>query len=170
MLPKKPSERLRLLRWIVPLALAVLVAVYQLVLVRWLRGSFGEDFHFWSEMLIYGIGGPLLAFLVLDYLGRWQEERETSELQAKLLEETRKRLSISHGLSDEALQTLYAISILLDSLKTSLPEVTPEAASMLHETEQALEAAMLKIRNHLQTSGKTPPTNGKTICRAQEKA
>jgi hypothetical protein len=150
MFSNKPISRLRLLRWAVPLSLALLVAVYQLGLARWVLQVYGEQYHTLAEILFYGIGGPLLALLSLDFLIRWLEERETSELQARILEETRATIAASRGLNDETLQTLYAISILLETVKSSSPELPAEKSGLIKEAQHALESAMARLRAHLQ--------------------
>ena len=157
MFSKKLTARFRLLRWAVPLSLAVLVAIYQLGLARWILQEYGERYHTLAEILFYGIGGPLLAFLSLDFLIRWLEERETSELQSRILEETRANIATSRGLNDETLQTLYAISIMLDTLKSSPLETPFEKATLLQEAESALDKTMARLRMHLQDPSFSQP-------------
>ena len=163
--PRKISRRMHLLRWAGPLTLAAFVVFYQLVFARWIQDTFGVQAHNIAELLIYATGGPLLAFLVLDYLGRWLEERETSELQAQILAETRENLMLSRELSDDSLQTLYAVSVILTSLESILRDSSPESARMLQETEEAVEGSMNRLREHLQTlpASKGISNNGKSI-------
>jgi hypothetical protein len=165
MFSSKLPPRLRLLRWAVPLSLAVLVAVYQLGLARWILLEYGEQYHTLAEILFYGIGGPLLALLSLDFLIRWLEERETSELQSRILEETRANMAASRGLNDETLQTLYAVSIMLETLKSTDPDLPPEKAGLLREAESALAKTMARIRAYLQEPvlRKPGPTNGNRV-------
>jgi len=149
--PRKISRQMHLLHWAVPLTLAAFVVFYQLVFASWIQDTFGVQAHNIAELLIYATGGPLLAFLVLDYLGRWIQERETSELQAQILAETRENLLLSRELSDDALQTLYAVSVVLTSLESTLRESSPRSARTLQETEEAVEGSMNRLREHLQT-------------------
>ena len=160
--PRKISRRMHLLRWAVPLTLAAFVVFYQLVFARWIQDTFGIQAHNIAEILIYATSGPLLAFLVLDYLGRWIEEKETSELQAQMLAETRENLLLSRELSDDALQTLYAVSVVLTSLESTLRETSPGTARVLQETEEAVEGSMSRLREHLQilSAPKNTPFNG----------
>jgi hypothetical protein len=150
MFSTKLNARLRLLRWAVPLSLAVLVAVFQLGLARWILQQYGEQYHSLAEILFYGIGGPLLALFSLDFFIRWLEERETSELQSRILEQTRANMAASRKINDDTLQTLYAVSIMLETLKSSLPEIPIEKAGLLQETESALAGTMTRLRAHLQ--------------------
>jgi signal transduction histidine kinase len=162
MFSNKLTARIRLLRWAVPLSLAVLVVIYQLGLARWIHQAYGEQYHTFAEIFFYGIGGPLLAFLSLDFLIRWLEERETSELQSKILEETRANIATSRSINDETLQTLYAISVMLNTLKSSLPEIPSEKTDLLQEAESALDKSMSRLRLHLQDPlfGQQPSKNG----------
>ena len=144
-------RRFRLMQRLIPAALVLLVVVYEIGPARWIHHTVGEDYHFVAEILVYGTIGPALAFLLLDFVGRWLEERDTAELQAQVLAHARESERISHELSDEALQTLFAASALLASLKSTLPEMRTETAGTWLETEAALNRAIQKLRDHLQT-------------------
>lgn len=82
MLPAKLPDRIRLLRWAFPLALIILVGLYQLGLARWVHNRYSDPVHFGLEVLFYGTGGPLLAFWVLTLVGRWLDEKEHAEQAA----------------------------------------------------------------------------------------
>ena len=153
----KTLQRLRLLRWAIPLVLALLVAVYYLFVAPWVQAVFGGRYQLLAEILFYGIGGPLLAFISLDLLIRWLEERETSELQSQILEKTRDHMAASQSLNDEALQTLYAVSILIEPLQAALPENHPETASGLEEAKGAVHRTMTRLRDHLQGPSNSLP-------------
>ena len=59
MLPVTLPARIRLLRWAFPFALAVLVALYQLGLARWVHDRYSDPVHFGVEILFYGTGGGI---------------------------------------------------------------------------------------------------------------
>jgi len=139
-----------MLQWMVPLGLVLLVVIYQLGPARWILTSLGVEQHLIAEILVFAIVGPLLAYWLLHFLSRWIEEREISELQAQLLAQTRERARISHELSDKALQTLFAASILLSTLQSTLGDLTPEEASTLLKSQEALNSAIRQIRDHLE--------------------
>ena len=141
----------RWLQFLVPAALVVLVAVYEIGPAHWLHDRLGEEAHFVAEILVYGSVGPVLAFLLLHLLGRWIEEKETSDLQARVLAQAYEHVRISHKLSDDALQALFAASMLLASLKSSLPDPLPETASNLLAVQRSLDSAIRRLRDHLQT-------------------
>ncbi len=141
--------RIRSLRWILPPLIALLVAVYELGPARWLEQALGPQSHFALKFLVYGTLGPLLAFFLLDFISRWLEERQTSELQSQVLAETQEHARQSRRLSDDALQTLFAASILLGQVKAALPEDQPESAVYLAEIERALDQNIQALRGHL---------------------
>ena len=133
----------------VPLGLVLLVVIYQLGPARWILETYGLGQHLLVEVLIFAVVGPILAYWLFHFVGRWIEERETSELQAQLLAHTRQQARISHELSDEALQTLFAASILLSTLQSSLSNRSPEETSTLLQAQDALNCAIDQIRDHL---------------------
>jgi signal transduction histidine kinase len=90
-----------------------------------------------------------MAFLLLDILGRWLEERETSELQTLILAQAREHARIDRELNDSVLQSLFAASILLDSINANLPELPAEVAAHFQETNRALDETIQQLRSHL---------------------
>jgi signal transduction histidine kinase len=143
-------RRFHVLQKLIPAALVLLVVVYEIGPARWIHDVLGEDAHFVAEILVYGTVGPVLAFLLLDFVGRWLDERDTTEVQAQVLADARESERIGRELSDEALQTLFAASALLASFKSTLSEIPPETAAALRDTEQMLDQAIQKLRDHLQ--------------------
>ena len=139
-----------MLQWMVPLGLVLVVVIYQIGPARWILESLGEEQHLIAEILVFAVVGPVLAYWLLHFLRRWIDEREISELQAQLLAHTREQARISHELSDKALQTLFAASILLSALQSSLGDLTPEEASTLLKSQEALNSAIQQIRDHLE--------------------
>jgi signal transduction histidine kinase len=142
--------RVRWLRHILPAGLLLLVVIYEIGPAYWIHNAFGEQYHFLAEILVYGTVGPVLAFLLLDLLDRWLEERETTEAQAQRLAQIDAHAKISQQLNDDALQMLFAASILLASLKSNWDDMPPDTRYNLLETEQALDRAIQQLRDHLQ--------------------
>lgn len=141
---------LKVLRWVLPLALLLIVIAYETVVAPWFHDGFGEKYHYLSEIIFYGTIGPILAFVLLDFLDRWLEEKETNDLQSRILAEVKAYAGMSHKLNDEALQTLFAVSMLLSSLEASIQRKDPEAAALLKEAENTLGIAINEIREHLE--------------------
>jgi signal transduction histidine kinase len=150
-LPLSPIRRRihRLMR-VIPISLLLFVFVYEFSLSAWAESRLGAGYHL-IDLLIYGLVGPVSAYLVLHFLDRWLEERETSELQAQLLTQARQRAQTSAELSDTALQTLFAASILISSLKSGSTELLPETKIDLARTEESLNRAIQQIRDHLES-------------------
>lgn len=142
-------ERLRLLSWIVPLAMLVIVVGYEIGPSRWLYERYGFEFHLVAELIIFATVGPALAFAILQLLQRWLEERDTSELQAALLARSRAEAEGSRQLNDDALQVLFAAGVLIDTLKSSNQELPPELVAQVDDTERALREAVAQLRGHL---------------------
>lgn len=101
MLPAKLPDRIRLLRWAFPLALTILVALYQLGPARWVHNRYSDPVHFGVEILFYGTGGPLLAFWVLTLVSHWLDEKEHAEQSARASE--RRLASITAASADAIL-------------------------------------------------------------------
>lgn len=144
-------RRVHVLQRLVPIGLVLFVVLYEVGPADWIHTQLGNNYHVLAEILVYGALGPLLAYLLLHFLDRWLEERETSELQSQLLAQERLRAKISRELTDDALQTLFAASVLMTSLKSALGEVPPQTADALRDTEAAVDRAIQQLRDHLQT-------------------
>jgi hypothetical protein len=142
-------HRMNVLKILVPGIMLVLVGVYELGPARWIQTLFGDAHHFWAEILFYGTLGPALAYVVLEILSRWLEERETNELQSRVLAQAREQAKAHDKLSDDALQALFAATILLSSLETTMPELSPETVAQLRGTRQALEQTILRVSAYL---------------------
>lgn len=153
-------KRIRFLRLALPTSVIALVAIYLLGPARWIHTTFGLEYHMLVELIFFGSLGPLVAFLVLDLLSRWIEERQTSELQARVLEEARADAHRTRMLSDTALQAIFAASIQLASLRKQMPDLSPEASQALDEANHALQRAVHPLRTYLEK--KPTKTNGST--------
>jgi signal transduction histidine kinase len=143
-------RRIRTLQWMAPLGLVLLVVVYQLGPARWILETFGLEQHLVAEIFVFAVVGPLLAYWLLHFMSRWIEEKELSELQSQLLIHTREQARLSRELSDKALQTLFAASILLSTLQSSLNDLSPEETSTLLQTQEAMNSAIRQIRDDLE--------------------
>ena len=142
-------HRLPRLRWLIPLGLALLVVAYEIGPAFWIYQSFGIDMHIVVEIVVFGTVGPLLAFFLLNFLERWLEERETSDLQAKILAQAQQDAQASRLLSDDAIQMVFAAGTLITSLKESHPELSAETAVQIQAIETSLNQAITQIRSHL---------------------
>ena len=134
-------RRLDLLRWLVPAALLALVAANELFLARWVHVRWGDAASTTLNVLLYGSVGPLLAYFLLTFVDRWLEEREAGSLKLHALYHAQAQVRRSHDLTDDAIQTLFATSIVLDTL----PELSPEAAGNFQEARRAVNHAIEQL-------------------------
>ena len=81
-----PRKRIAILRWVLPLAFAIMAALYQLGPARWVHTNYGDPVHFGIEILFYGTAGPVLAFWALTVVGRWIDDKEQAERLAQASE------------------------------------------------------------------------------------
>ena len=143
--PRYLRQRVDRLRWLAPAGLLLLVIINELGLARWVEAHIGHTASVTLDILIYGSVGPVLAYLLLTVVGRWLEERETSEAQAEALHRVRAQAQHSHDLTDDALQTLFATSLMLDTLARELPNLSPEATAQYREAEKAVNRAIEQL-------------------------
>lgn len=94
-------QRIATLRWVLPLGFSALATLYQLLWARWVHDTYGDPAHFAIEILFYSTAGPLLAFWMLTLIGRWLDEKEHVEKQARASE--RRLASITAASADAIL-------------------------------------------------------------------
>ncbi len=145
-------RRLGLLKWLLPAGLLFIVVAYEIGPAQWIKRNIGDTYDFWSEIVVYGSIGPLLAFALLHFLGRWLEERETSDLQALVLAQARQQAELGHQLSDDVLQSLFAVSTLLASLEAHASELPPDAQVQLRKAQATLNQTVQQLHAYLQES------------------
>ena len=142
-------HRLHLLKWLIPAVLVVVVVVFEAGPSEWLKAAYGSAIHLAIDILLYGTLGPVLAYLGLVILERWLEERDTAELQAQALAQAREQMRISRQLNDDALQTLFAASLLLNSMESGAGQLPTDVATQLGAADEALHHAIHSLRDHL---------------------
>lgn len=144
-------RRLRLLRWLVPLTMALLVVAYEALPGPWLLERFGLGVHTAVEILLFGTIGPLLAFVVLDFLGRWLDERETSDLQSQLMAEAREDVRRSRELCDDAVQALFSAGALISALQAEAQaNGLPQSSTPIAATQAKMDEIVAALRGHLE--------------------
>lgn len=150
-MPKVASSRrqLGLLKWFVPVGLVLLVVAYELGPSRWIYNSLGFTYHLLVEIMLFGTVGPLLAFVILELLGRWIAERETADLQAQLLAQASEKDQQVRQVGDDTLQILFATSLLITTIKSDQSGLPTTTAAQIEITEQALGEAIQRVRSQL---------------------
>jgi len=141
-------HKLRLLKRLIPLGLILIVAAYELGPSRWIYNAYGFNSHLIFEILIFGTIGPLLAYLALELLNRWIEEKETADIQSALLSKAKEKELQVRQLNDDTLQVLFASSLLMTIIK-SRDTIPPNITAQIEVTEKALDESIDKIRVHL---------------------
>jgi hypothetical protein len=137
------------LRWGVPASLILMVGIYAISVAPWLYGRYGFAQFLLVEILLFGTVGPLIVFILLDFLVRWLDERDTSDLQAQMLAQARQEAHTCRELSDDALQILFSAGNLIATLKATHPELEEEQRRQIETTEAALNTAAERIRQKL---------------------
>lgn len=81
MLPNKLSDRLRLMHWALPAAIAILAAVYQIGPARYVHENFGPWAHYGMEVILYATVGPIILWFVLGIVRTWIQQKEQAEAE-----------------------------------------------------------------------------------------
>jgi hypothetical protein len=157
------QRRLLRLRRLSPPVLLFLVAAYQMGPARWVHDRLGESQHFLAEIVAFGLAAALIGYILPELALRWNEERETSELQALALIGERERMQRAHELSDEAVQALYAAGILLRVDGRSPKTIADRTLDLLNRSHRSLTLAMAYLRNPLPRSDAHASVNSKDV-------
>src|SRR5512143_2147924 len=144
MLPNKLSDRLRLIHWALPAAIALFAAIYQIGPARYVHENFGPWAHYSMEVLLYGALAPILMWFVLGIVRTWVQQKEQAEaevyrlnieLQQRVEERTRELRAKAEELS-AANQRLQE----LDRLKSEFVSlVSHELRAPLTNVRSAIE-------------------------------
>ncbi|MEK7439873.1 MAG: ATP-binding protein [Chloroflexota bacterium] len=81
------SQRISTLRWLLPIALAILSVIYQLGPAAWVHDRFSHDLHYIVEIFFYGLVGPMFVYMAVGQISRWLEEKEHVEYLARTHEQ-----------------------------------------------------------------------------------
>lgn len=150
--PGRARNALLLLNWIIPPILILLAIGFQLGPAQWIYNNLGFSYHIVAETTVFALIGPILAAIVIYLFRLWLEERDTADLQAKLLAQIRQESERSRQLNDDALQILFASGIMIDTLKASHPTLPDEMVNKVEATEAELHTAVEQLRRHLLNS------------------
>lgn len=142
-------RKLGLLRWLIPLGMVLLVVAYEFGPSRWIHDSLGFTYHLWAEILFFGTIGPLLAFLLIEFLDRWLVEKENAEIRANLLAIAKKKELEVSQISDDTIQVLFAAGLLITNFKSEQYDPSLINTSQIEITEQALHDAIQKLRSQI---------------------
>lgn len=73
------SRRVHMLRWALPVAIAAIVIVYQLIFAAYVHDIYGHAAHTFTEIFFYAGLGPIVSWAVLNQISRWLNEKEAAE-------------------------------------------------------------------------------------------
>lgn len=141
-------QQLRRWRWLLPLSLMLFVFFFEIGPSRWIYERLGYGPHMVADILLFGTIGPILVSLLLAFVSRWLEERQTSDLQVRLLTQTQQAASRSRQLNDDAVQILFAASALIDTLEAS-HDLPQETAVQVQTMQRTLQSTIEQLRQHL---------------------
>jgi signal transduction histidine kinase len=141
-------RRLHWLQWAAPAVMAMAVVFYVVGPGELIYRTQGYQRHQIAEILFFGTIGPVLIFFLFNLLGRWLEERETSELQALVLAQAREHARISREVTDDALQAIFAASVMLNSLESRVPDLPPEVIDQLRQANRAMDPILQQLYAH----------------------
>jgi PAS domain S-box-containing protein len=77
------DQRVRFLRWSLPLVIAAMVFVYQLGFATYIHDEFSHRAHTLVEIGFYSVVGPAVTWLTLNHIGKWLVEKEEAERAAR---------------------------------------------------------------------------------------
>jgi signal transduction histidine kinase len=102
-LPPQLSDRLRVLQWVLPPAIALVAVFYQLGPASYVHDHFGHAAHYGIEILLYGTVGPAFVYLTLRVVRGWvlqkeQAESEVYRLNAELQTRVEERGELLRGI------------------------------------------------------------------------
>lgn len=142
-------RQLQTLKWLIPSGLVILVILYEIGPSRWTYQGWGFNIHLLVEIILFGTVGPLLAFVLMELLGRWMDEKETADYQARLLTQASEKESKVRQLNDDTIQVLFATSLLMNTIKSDGSNLPPATISQIETTERELSKSIKQLRSHL---------------------
>lgn len=150
------TRKIHRMQWLAPLLMVAIVVLYEALPSAWMLDRVGRWQHIALDTAFFGITGPLLVFFLLKFIVHWLEERETSELQAAILEQSRVQVGKFRESADTALQSLFASSILLTTLSSKCEGLSKEESVELKKAQTAIDVAIRDLRSQLESSPSTP--------------
>ncbi len=97
------KQRISLLRWTIPLTVAIITILYQFWSAHLGHNFYDDTIHYAVEFLFYATVGPLLIFVALTRLDDWLAEKEQME---KLARSSEQRLASITAASADAIVSL----------------------------------------------------------------
>lgn len=142
-------RQLRILKWLIPVGLALVVVTYELIISRWTFQSWGFNNHLIVEVSVFGTVGPLLTYVLLELLGRWIDEKETADWQSRLLAKANEKEQKVRQINDATIQVLFGTSLLMSTIKSEGSNLPDKTIHQIEHTEAALNESIELLRTQL---------------------
>ncbi len=148
---RSPREQVSFFRLILPPAIFVVVALYQLFFVRGVH-RWGLPYHFGLEILFYGIVGPVVTWGVLAWIERQLAAKERAEERAE--EERRRReravreerARIAREIHEGVAQNLYFLGLQMDLCRRLLLKEPERVDKELEGLQALLQESLQDLR------------------------
>lgn len=141
MLRNKLSNRLRLMHWTLPAAIAFLAAVYQIGAARYVHEQYGDWAHYGMEVFLYGAMAPIVLWFVLGIVRTWIEQKEQAEAEVYRLNiELQQRV-------EERTRELRAQAEALTTANKRLREVDRLKSEFVSLVSHELRAPLTNVRS-----------------------
>lgn len=140
----KLSDRLHLLQWALPAAIAGLAFIYQFGPARYVHDHFGAWSHYAIEVVFYGTVGPIGVWFTLHVVRRWVEEKEQAEAEVyRLNVELQQRI-------DERTRELRQKNAELAAANQQLQELDRLKSEFVSLVSHELRAPLTNMRGALE--------------------
>jgi signal transduction histidine kinase len=158
---KKQLAQINAIRFILPIVLFVIVAYYE-IYEHWVsKGTFGFDFHLFSEVTFFGILGPSAVFFVLSYIIRLLEDQVNISADLDVLN---RELEAKVDHRTEELQTRNLELAHANQELQQLDEMKSDFVSLVsHELRGPLTSLNGGLELALQQGEDLPPTSRRTL-------
>lgn len=144
MFPSTLSARLRLMRWVLPAAIALLGLIYQLALARYVQSHYGNEIHFAQEIFLYAVLYPIVMWFVLGTVRRWVEQKEQAEAEVyRLNVELQQRV-------EERTRELMAKAEALTAANNRLHELDEMKSEFVSLVSHELRAPLTNVRGAIE--------------------
>lgn len=141
MFRNKLSDRLRLMHWTLPAAIALLAAVYQIGAARYVHEQYGDWAHYGMEVFVYGAMAPIVLWFVLGIVRTWIEQKEQAEAEVYRLNiELQQRV-------DERTRELKAQAEALTTANKRLRELDRLKSEFVSLVSHELRAPLTNVRS-----------------------
>lgn len=69
------------MRWLLPATIALLAAIYQISLARFVQQNHGDMVHYGLEILLYAVVYPIVFWFLLGIVSMWVKQKEQAEAE-----------------------------------------------------------------------------------------